>query len=498
MKRNVPAESRTDRPPQTAWASDVGRRRTVSGGGSPSQMHAAGSSHQLSRPREQSSQVVRMDPASWHAGLGGRLHRAYEREVARGLRLLLLALGFGGLLAMLLPISGAVVIAGTLISGGNAKKVQHPTGGVIDRILVEDGQSVQRGDVLLKLSEVAARSSLKVVEQQLDEARARVARLSAERDDLSKPSWPVELTQRADDARVAALMNAEQTEFDARQTAYGKQIEILKRRALQLAQEQAGYRSQATANEKQKKYVSLELDGLEKLYKEQLVPLSRLSAVAREAARLEGERGQLQSAIAQHDLKIEEANLQISAAVQSHRVELAQQLTEAKSKQSELLERRAVAKDVADHVEIRAPVAGIVHQLSAHTIGGVVAPGEVVMLIEPDGDELAIEARLPPNEVDQVSLRQPATVRLSALDRSTTPQIAGTVSYVSPDVVHDSQTNSAYYSVKIILAPGAHQHNIKLRPGMPAEIFLETGSRTIMSYLLKPLSDQARRAMRER
>ena len=397
---------------------------------------------------EQRSQLARIDPSSWHVELAGRLHRAYDREVMRGLRILLLALGLGGSLALFIPISGAVVVAGVLVSGTNAKKIQHPAGGVVEQIFVRDGQHVRSGDLVVKLNEIAARANLEVTEQQLDQARARMARLAAERDDLPQPNWPAELTRRAANARVAGLIESEKSQFEARQAAYGKQVEILKHRASQLEQERAGYQSQAAANEKQKTYVSLELEGLEKLYKEQLVPLSRLSAVAREAARLEGERGQLMSAIAEHASKIDEANVQISAAAQARRVEVTKEFTEAQGKLAELSERRAAAKDVADHVEIRAPHGGTVHQLAVHTIGGVVAPGEVLMLIASDGDELVVEARLPPSQIDQVSVRQRATVRFSAFDRSTTPEIHGSVTYVSPDVVRDNRLDTTYYSVQ--------------------------------------------------
>jgi len=450
--------------------------------------------------QRQHSQLARIDPSSWHTELAGRLHRAYDREVMRGLRILLLALGVGGSLALFVPISGAVVAAGSIVSGANAKKIQHPAGGVIEQIFVRDGQHVRSGDIVVKLNEVAARANLEVITQQLDQARARMARLAAERDDLPQPNWPAELTRRAANARVAGLLESEQSQFEARQTAYGKQVEILKHRASQLEQEQAGYQAQAAANEKQKTYVSLELEGLEKLFKEQLVPLSRLSAVAREAARLEGERGQLTSSIAEHASKIDEANVQISAAAQARRVEVAKELTEAQGKLAELLERREAAKDVADHVEIRAPHGGTVHQLAVHTIGGVVAPGEVLMLIAPDGDELVVEARLPPSQIDQVFVRQSATVRFSAFDRSTTPELHGSVSYIPPDVIRDNPLDASYYLVRVVLAPSELRRlgNVRLLSGMPAEVFLETSNRTILSYLFKPLSDQLRRVMRER
>jgi HlyD family secretion protein len=350
------------------------------------------------------------------------------------------------------------------------------------------------------MNEVSARSTLAGVEKQLDQVRARIARLIAERDELAQPNWPPELLARAAEAHVAALIASEQAQFEARGAAYAKQIEILQQRVAQLEQERAGYQAQALATEKQHEYISSELKGLEDLYKQQLVALSRLNSVAREAVRLEGERGQLAATIAEHGAKIEETKLQIHAAAQARRVELTKEITEAHGKESELLERRSAAKDAADRVEIRAPRSGIVHQLGVHTVGGVIAPGETLMLIAPDDGDLLVEARLPPQEIDQVFVGQPARVRFSAFDRATTPELHGTLAYVSPDVARSPQSDATYYTVRITL-PGKELHRlgtVALRPGMPAEIFLETESRTLVSYLFKPFRDQMPRMLRER
>jgi HlyD family secretion protein len=432
--------------------------------------------------------------------ISARLGYAYDREVARGVRILLLACCLGGTLAWFVPLSGAVAVVGTVVTGFNAQKVQHPAGGVVDQILVHDGAHVLRGDVLLRMNQVTARSNLEVIEKQLDQVRARVARLVAERDELEQPNWPPELLTRAAFTHVADLIAAEQAQFEARGGAYAKQIEILKQRAAQLEQERSGYQSQAAANEKQYEYVSLELQGLETLYNQQLVTLPRLSAVAREAVRLEGERARLMATIAEHASKIEETNLQISATAQARRVELTKEITEAHSKESELIEHQVAAKDAADRIEVRAPQSGTVHQLGVHTLGGVVAPGEMLMLIAPDDGGLLVEARLPPKEIDQVFIGQSATIRFSAFSRTTTPELHGSLVYISPDVAREPQSDATYYAVRITLTGDELRRlgNAALRPGMPAEIFLETESRNLASYLLKPLSDQLHRTLRER
>ncbi len=432
--------------------------------------------------------------------ISARLGYAYDREAARGLRILLLACCVAGSLAWFVPLSGAVAVLGTLVSGANAQKVQHPAGGVIDQILVRDGTHVGRGDVLVRMNEVIARSNLELLEKQLDQVRARTARLIAERDERPNLDWPHELLARAANTHVADLIASELAQFEARGGAFLKQVEILKQRGAQLEQERAGYQSQAVANEKQSQYVSLELQGLETLYKQQLVALPRLSAVAREAVRLEGERGRLTAMIAEHASKIEETNLQINATVQTRRVELTKDITEAHGKEAELVERRLAAKDAADRVEVRAPQSGTVHQLAVHTVGGVVAPGEMLMLIAPDDGDLVIEARLPPKEVDQVFVGQVATIRFSAFNRATTPELQGTVAYVSPDVARDAQSEATSYAVRIALTANELRRlgNVALRAGMPAEVFLRTDTRTLASYLFKPLADQMHRMLRER
>jgi HlyD family secretion protein len=443
---------------------------------------------------QQVAQPMNMD------NIGARLGYAYDREAARGLRILLLACCLAGSLAWFVPLSGAVAVLGTLVSGANAQKIQHPAGGVIEQILVRDGTHVSRGDVLVRMNEIVARSNLQVVEKQLDQIRARTARLVAERDEIQRPDWPPELLARAADTHVADLIASEQAQFEARGGAFLQQIEILKQRAAQLEQERSGYQSQAAANEKQSQYVSLELQGLETLYKQQLVALPRLSAVAREAVRLEGERGQLTAMIAEHASKIEETNLQINATAQARRVELTKEITEAHGKESELIERRLAAKDAADRAEVRAPQSGTVHQLAVHTVGGVLAPGEMLMLIAPDDGEIVIEARLPPKEVDQVFVGQTATIRFSAFNRTTTPELHGRLAYVSPDVAREPKSDATYYTVRITLTGDELRRlgAVALRAGMPAEVFLKTENRTLASYLFKPLTDQVHRMLRER
>jgi HlyD family secretion protein len=219
----------------------------------------------------------------------------------------------------------------------------------------------------------------------------------------------------------------------------------------------------------------------------------------RQTARIEGERVQLMSAIAETKSKIGEAQLQIVRIDQDFRTDVVKELGETQGKEAELEQRGIAARDLLERIEIRAPTSGIVHQLSAHTIGGVIRAGDAIMEVVPDSDHLQIEARLRPNDIDQVRVGQKAFIRFSAFNQRVTPQLVGLVSYVSADVSHDQQTNAAYFTVRMTLPEGERRRlgGLKLVSGMPAEVFMQTGSRTMMSYLLKAITDQMRRAFVE-
>ena len=206
------------------------------------------------------------------------------------------------------------------------------------------------------------------------------------------------------------------------------------------------------------------------------------------------------SAIAETQAKIGEAQLQLLRVDQEFRTDVVKQLGENQGKEAELVERGVAARDLLDRVEIRAPTSGVVHQLSAHTIGGVVRAGDAIMELVPDSDDLLIEARLQPNEIDQVRIGQRALVRFSAFNQAVTPQLAGIVSFVSADTTHDQQTNAPYFTLRVSLPEDEHRRlaGSQLVSGMPAEVFLQTGSRTMMNYLLKPIMDQVQRAFIER
>jgi membrane fusion protein, type I secretion system len=431
--------------------------------------------------------------------LTSRTGRAFERELRTGLRALIIGVVLGGGWLTFVPLSGAVVVPGSLVVQSNVKTIQHPTGGVVAEIPVHNGMRVKAGDLLLRLDATQAKASLDTVSKQLDEARARIARLIAERDGADQIQIPPEMQARMNDSAVKSLMASEESLFKARANALHSQKDLLESRVSQLGQEISGLESQVQSKGKEIDLITGELTGVKELYEKRLVPLNRLNTLQRESARIEGERGQLTSTIAETKSKIGEAQLQIVKLDQDFRAQVVKELGETQGKEAELVQKAVSARDIIDRIEIRAPTSGLVHQLMAHTIGGVIRAGDPIMEIVPDSDDLQIEAQLDPKDIDEVRMGQKAFVRFSAFNQRVTPQVLGEVSYVSADTSHEPN-GKPFYTVRVTL-PEEERHRLdgeKLVSGMQAEVFLQTGSRTMLSYLFKPITEQLQRAFVER
>ena len=411
--------------------------------------------------------------------------------------MLIVAAVVAGGWATLVPLSGAVVVPGNLVVQSNVKAIQHPTGGVVAEIAVRNGKRVNAGDLLLRLDATQAQASLQVVSQQLDEFRARIARLTAERDGLPRPEIPAAMAARVDESGVKSLLAAEAMLFTARANGRDSQRELLRSRVAQLSEE-ISVSMPRWFQVKQLELIAGELTGVQELYEKRLVPLARLTALQRERAR-SSERGQLISTIAETKAN-RRSRLQIVRLDQDFRTDVVKELGEAKAKESELSEKSVAARDLLDRIEMRAPTSGVIHQLAAHTIGGVIRAGDTIMEVVPDSDELQIEARLQPQDIDQVRLGQKAFTRFSAFNQRVTPELLGQVSYVSPDISRDQQTNASYFTVRVTLPDEERRKlaGLQLVSGMPAEVFMQTGSRTMLSYLFKPITDQLQRAFVER
>lgn len=420
------------------------------------------------------------------------------RYLAVGALVVLVLFGGIGGWAALASLQGAVIAPGLVAVEGSSKRVQHPEGGVVGEILVREGERVAAGDLLLRLDATVIAANLMVVEQQLIELTARRARLEAERDGRGDFATPRDLSS-GNEAAVTAAFAGERTFLKSRLTARDGKIAQLEERIVQLEEESRGREAQIVAKAKELELIASELRDLVGLFEKRLVPAARLTALRREAARLEGERGQLQAEVASTLGRISEIRLQIIQIDQDAQTEVIKELREVESKLAELRERKVAALDRLTRVELRAPRDGVVHQLAVHTIGGVIGPAETVMMIVPDDEVMVIEVRVAPTDVDQLWPGQEAVIRFAAFNQRTTPETFGTVAHISPDLTKDEKTGESYYIVRLTLPPEelARLGDLKLVPGMPVESFIQTGARSALSYLVRPMSDQLDRALRE-
>jgi HlyD family secretion protein len=411
----------------------------------------------------------------------------------------LLVVGIGGWAATS-QLAGAVIGSGTVVVESNVKKVQHPTGGIVGEILVKEGDRVEAGQLLMRLDETVTRATLGIVRSQLDELTARQARLDAERDGLATLAFPDGLLARGEEPALAVALASERRLIEARLKARESQRAQLSERIAQISEEVTGIIGQRAAKDKELKMIAEELRGANELFDKNLISIQRVMQLRREEARLEGERNQLTADQARAKGRISEIELQILQIDRDFYTEVLKELREVQGKVSELKERVTAAEDQLKRIEIRAPQGGVVHQLAVHTVGGVIANGETIMLIVPKSDELVVEAKFAPNDIDQISLGADAMVRVMAGNQRTTPQLEGHVTRVSADLTREPQTNMAYYLVRVTLPEAEVRHlgDLKLLPGMPAEVFVHTSERTPLQYLLKPLQEQIARTFRER
>ncbi|MGU3540970.1 HlyD family type I secretion periplasmic adaptor subunit [Methylobacterium sp. A54F] len=423
-----------------------------------------------------------------------------RRHLAAALGLgLALVVGLGGWAAFT-DIAGAVIAPGQLVVESDVKKVQHPTGGVVGELKVREGARVKAGEVLIRLDDTQTRANLDIVLKALDELAARRARDEAERDGAEAVAFPAELTARRADPAVAHLIDGETRLFAARVAGREGQKAQLRERITQLRQEISGLTEQAAAKEREIRLIGTELAGVRELYAKSLVQLSRVTALERDGARLAGERGQLMASTAAARGRITETELQILQVDGDMRTEVGKDLAEIRARWSEVVEKRVSAEDLLKRIDLRAPQDGTVHQLSVHTIGGLVTPSEPAMLIVPSADQLAVEVRIQPQDIDSVRAEQRAVLRFPAFNQRVTPEIDGVVTRVSADVSTDPKTGISFYTARILVPDDqrARLGPLRLVPGMPVEAFLQIGERSVMSYLTKPMSDQIAKAWRER
>ena len=423
-----------------------------------------------------------------------------RRPIWTGVLTIALLIAFFGGWGMLTTISGAVVAVGVIQVEQNRQIVQHLDGGVVAEIAVQEAQTVQSGDLLIRLDGTQIKASLAIVEGQLFDAMARKSRLEAERDDVTKPVFPAELTDLAKSRPdVAEQIEGQKRLFAARLETQNAQIDQLGKRLDQIASQGQGIAAQMAAVSDQIALLQPEIADQQTVLDKGLAQSARIMDLKREVARLDGNLGELQSNLAQSEGKATETKLQILQIKSARREDANTQLRDMGDKTLELAERRRALTEQVDRLEIRAPVSGIVLGLAVTTPHSVIRPADPILYIIPQDRPLIIIAQIPPIHVDEVRVGQEVRVSFAAFSARTTPQLIGTLTTISADAMTDQATHQSFYRAEITLEAGEMNKlkDNKLLPGMPVQAYIGTGDRTPMAYLLKPFTDYFRMAMRE-
>jgi HlyD family secretion protein len=417
------------------------------------------------------------------------LHRLFLAIAALVLMLIVMA--------ATVPIGGAVIGAGQVVVPSQVKRIAHPTGGVIGEILVANGQHVDAGQVLLRLDDRVTGADARFADLTVEQLLAQKARLEAER--LGQPTiaFPPELTG-AHSASATRAMTDESHLFALRRTEEAEMKAQLSARIAQDNQEIRGFEAQIAALREQRALIERERQGVRELWDRQLVTISRMNQLDRTMADMGGSIGSLEAQIAQTRAKITEAQEQAIQLGQTRRVEAGNDLNQTNTTLNQQQMRRVSANDSRDRSAIRAPYAGTVEKIAFAAVGDVIRPAEPIMEIVPDHDAMEVEAMISPADIDHVRPGEEARVRFSSFNRAATPELIGKVTYVATDRTENAEARQAYYLVRIALdeAVVAREH-LTLKSGMPAEVHIASGSRSLMSYLMKPLRDQFGRAFRD-
>jgi HlyD family secretion protein len=409
-----------------------------------------------------------------------------------------LVVGVGGWL-MFASISSAVIAPGSVVVESSSKVVQHAEGGIVEEIAVRDGDRVKTGSLLVRLDGTAIKANLAIVVSRMNEMAVRDIRLAAERDQKDSLMFPAPLRDRLAVEGGLDMLEGEAKLFEARRETLLGQRKQLRERVTQIRDEITGLVSQAKAIAQELELTIQELDLLRDLKKQRLVSLDRYMPLERGAARLRGGHGQMISDIARARGRIGETELQILQLDKEFRESVLSELSTVRVSLAELTEQRIAAEDQLRRLDIRAPQSGVVHQLVLHTRGGVISPGQPLMHIVPQDEGHVVEANVAPGDIDQIELGQDAVVHFSAFNQRTTPQLGAMLYSISADLAQDERTGAQYYIARLRLNAGELERldGLSLTPGMPADVFIQTGSRSAMSYLTKPFVDQLNRAFRE-
>lgn len=414
------------------------------------------------------------------------------------LALAVLVLGIG-LWSVTTTIAGAIVATGQVEVEVNRQVVQHLDGGVIGEILVDDGDTVNAGDVLLRFDDTLLRSDLSVINGQLYEISARKSRLQAERDNTQTVSFAPLLLAVIEDPLVAELMEGQKNLFIARRDTLAREEALLNKKSAQIEDKIRGDVAQIDSLLAQQTLIAEELTDEKALLAKGLSQTTKVRALQREMARMDGALGALSASIAESRGRIAEIEIEILRLRSRLREDAITTLRDLQFREIELAEKRTSLLETLQRMEVRAPTSGVIYGKKFFAVRSVVRPAEPILYIVPQDSRLVISTRIPANHIDQVHVGQIASLRFAAFDMRTTPEIFGHVTKVSPDVFVDNITGETYYSAEIL--PDASEipklGDVEIVPGMPVQAFLRTRDRTPFNYLVKPLADYFARAFRE-
>ncbi len=407
--------------------------------------------------------------------------------------------GFGGW-AALAPLSSAAIAPGQVRVESHSKTVQHMEGGIIREILVHEGDWVEKGQVLLRLDATQADAAFGMLRSQFDALRSLEARLVAERDNLAKINFPPELADECVVPANRAVCSGQEKIFADRKQLREGQVEILRRRIDQLRSEIDGRRAQVASLETQISMTNAEAKGVEPLVAQQLLPKPRLLALQRQVASLDGNRGEQLALISKAEQGIGEAQMEITEVANKFQAEVAGELRDTQEKLANLSERLRAAADVRNRTLVVAPQSGKIVNLRYFTLGGVIKAGDPILDIVPQDEKLIIHSEVRPLDIEAVHPGLSAQVLLTAYNQRRVPSVDGRVTYVSADRLLDNRSGQPYYAADVEIDPGALERlqEVKLYPGMPAEVLIRTGERTLLQYLLDPIRDSFARAFREK
>ncbi len=406
-----------------------------------------------------------------------------------------------GTWAAFAPLESAAIAPGTVAPASHRKTVQHLEGGIIAAILVHDGEEVRAGQTLIRLDDTKARTTLAALTGQLWDARAREARLEAERDGLAAIEVPADLLAKRGDPTVAAAIAGQQKIFETRHSLQDSKIAAIRERISEVHEEIAGHQAELDALEKRSALLQDEIGSVQMLVGKGLERRPRLLALQRDLADVEGKRGDTVAQIARAKQTIAESEVDILSLRNDRQKEEADDLRETQTKRQQLQEQVQAAADVLARTEVKAPENGTVTDLRVHTDGGVIGNGEALLDLVPEADRLVVEAEVRPEDIDRVHEGLSAQVRLLPYKERRTPPLDATVIYVSADRLVDKRTNQPYYAAKLRVDEkelAALGGEVKMVPGMPSQAMIKTGETTVAAYALSPILDSFHRAFSEK